>query len=340
MTVPAHKKGIPYNLTKEHEYAREMLLKAKRKGIKLIATDLDGTVLARDPADGQYEKYHELSTVVQLASDVTQQGAEFAILSARNTTLEVKIREIAQQFSTKKRTPFTIWRSGGNGMNLFRLSFRPDLPEPEVEPIYVNEISIQEAHAVADVFQLMYAKLSMVPSSQGVAFFRSFLSEALPEDLVPVSHRAISDKYGGAFFAEGVKVSCVLPDDIQHQRTCIDFLHKHLDTELFHIGWSRSPFADISKVLKQNDVPVDGKDFAVSTILARSHLNDEQVITFGDAPTTTDGIGNDTGLLRFPFSFTSCQEGLKSRIEEPPYILAIHDNSPVASVHSAIRSVF
>src|SRR3989338_10840492 len=100
MTVPAHKGEILQNLTKEHEYAREMLLKAKRKGIKLIATDLDGTVLARDPADGQYEKYHELSTVVQLASDVTQQGAEFAILSARNTTLrsEEHTSELQSQF--------------------------------------------------------------------------------------------------------------------------------------------------------------------------------------------------------------------------------------------------
>lgn len=318
--------SLPYfaenNLREEHRKSKEKLHELRTNGIKLIACDYDGTIFDRND---QY--YNDPMKVIQLAYDVRQKGIEFAFVSGRNTTLELPLRNLIPKFCRKKGTNLTIWRSGGNGMSLSRITYTPDPKEIRVEEIYSNSISLKELKTAIKV----YEKLNIRPNEKGKIFFQSFLVQDLPADLVPPKFLQIARPYKGKFFAETVKVTFVLPSSEREQEKYIKLFREKLGPFGLSVGWGRIPFADITKKLLLYGKEVDGKKLMVNAIKKKLKIKDEQIVTFGDAPND-----NNAGLLSFPYSFTNDYRAKKKNLNSLPFILSL-DDSPIASVYDVIR---
>src|SRR3989338_4807438 len=314
-----------FNLEAEHYLSAKKLEEARRSGVKLIGADYDGTLY-----DKKEPPYDDHLRVIRLVDEVSRADVDFSIISARNTTLHVPFRELASAYSQEAGRPLTLWTSGGNGMNLSRVTFSAE--GQKVEPIFTNFITPDQAELIVFIFDQMFHELGIEPDARNVAFFKAFLDRDLPEDLVPRPHRQLVERYGGRYFAEAVKVTTVLPTSKEQQAECIVYLRERLEIFGFNIGWGGIAFADVSRrMLDANGKPIDGKVLVLETILARSNFAREQVTTFGDAPN-----GNDMGLLGFPKSFTNAQSFNKNGLESPPFMLKIKD-SPVGTIHEAIR---
>ncbi|OGK42574.1 hypothetical protein A3A46_01670 [Candidatus Roizmanbacteria bacterium RIFCSPLOWO2_01_FULL_37_13] len=319
------KQNLPEKkLSGEYLNTRIKLHEAKSKGIKLIACDYDGTIFDRNDPN-----YDDPWKTIELAYEVSKKDIEFAFVSGRNTTLELPLRDLIPQFCKKVNSNLTIWRSGGNGMNLSRITYTPDPKKIKVEEIYSNSISLNELKIAIKV----YEKFNIKPDKKGKAFFQSFLDRDLPTDLVPPKFLQISKPHEGKFFAESVKVTFVLPTDEKEQEKYIKLFRKKLEPIGLSVGWGRIPFADVSKQLKVNGKLVDGKLLMVDSIMKKLKLKDSQIVTFGDAPND-----NNAGLLSFPYSFTNDFQVKKRDLNSPPFILKV-DNSPIAAVYKAIKSI-
>lgn len=314
------------NLEKEYRKTSFMLKKIKTSKFSIIAVDYDGTIFDRyDPV------YNNLEKALQLAYETTKKGIEFAFISGRNTTLEMELRETAPLFCKKKKTNLTIWRSGGNGMNLYKITYTPRTKDIKIETIYSNNISIEAVKKAIGI----YKDLNIQPDPKSKAFFKSFLVKELPKDLVPKSFLRQSLPFDGKVFAESVKVTFVLPTDPKEQAKYIDLFRKKLSinklTQDLNVGWGKIPFADISKRLKLNGRPIDGKLLMVKNIIKKLGINKFQVVTFGDASND-----NNKNLLSLPYSFTNDKNVIKTNINSPPFVLKV-TNSPVESVYKAIK---
>jgi hydroxymethylpyrimidine pyrophosphatase-like HAD family hydrolase len=297
----------------EHEMAKVKLRELKANGVALVAVDYDGTVYER--SDPRYN----LQEVFKLASEVRSRGVEFAIISGRNTTLELPLRQSLIQYSKDTGASLSIWRSGGNGMNLSKITSASK--GIDILPVYTNFLAREDIQRSLSA----YLGLKIDPDIPSQEFFRSFLQQDLPEDLVPRSFFELSKPFNGNVFAEAVKISFVLPTSAEDQRKCILSLRESLEPHGLVVGWGGTPFADISR---KSDV--DGKLFAVQNIIKKIGTNISHVGTFGDAPN-----GNDAGLLSLSYSFTNNQEVTKDKTDMPPFIINIK-NSPIGAVHEAI----
>jgi hydroxymethylpyrimidine pyrophosphatase-like HAD family hydrolase len=301
-------------LIAEHETAKIKLRELKVNGAALVAADYDGTVYER--SDPRYS----LQEVFRLASEVHNRGVEFALISARNTTLELPLRQSLIQYCKDNNASLSIWRSGGNGMNLNKIISNSE--EIIVDPVYANSLTLKDINNALS----SYLALQVNPDISSQEFFQSFLQQDLPEDLVPRSFLELSKPFNGSVFAEAVKISFVLPTSAEDQRKCILSLRESLESHGLIVSWGGMPFADVSR--KWNE---DGKLFAVQSIIKKLNTDANHVGTFGDAPN-----GNDASLLSLPYSFTNNKEIIKNNISSPPFILEAKE-SPIKAVHEAIR---
>lgn len=309
------------NLNFEYALGREKLINCKNENIKIIAVDYDGTVYDRyDP------NFNKLEKVVMLAKDVYNSGMEFAFISGRSTTLELELRDLGSKISKDTGENFSIWRSGGTGMNLDKLSFTCTSDEVEVENVYSNSLSFEEVKLALNEF----LKLKIEADTYSKSFFNNFLEKDLPEYLVPREFKELAVPYEGLFFAEKVKITFVLPKNEDEQERCVEVLRKKLEKYGLSVGWGRLPFADVSKQLILNGESVDGKMYMVKMLIKRLNINENQVVTFGDSPKD-----NNKGLLSFPYSFTNDMDKGEDRTNLPPYLLKVN-KSPIKAVYDAI----
>lgn len=307
---------------KEYKKTRDILKEAKSKKIVVIIADYDGTLF-----DRYDKKYNSLLQVIKLAYEVTKKGLEFAFVSGRNTTLEVELRELIPKFCEEKKTNLTIWHSGGNGMNLTKITYLIKNSFLDIEKIFSNVMNISEIKKSIE----FYLKLKIKPDLNSQLFFKSYLEKKIPEDLVPKKYLDLSKKYEGKIFAELVKVSMVLPTSIKDQKKIIRKLKKGLSKYGLNIGWGGIPFADISKELKLKNKIIDGKLLMVKNIIEYLNIKDTQVVTFGDTPND-----NNKGMLTLPYSFTNDTTLKKTDKSSPPFILEVK-YSPVRAVFAAIK---
>jgi len=314
------------NLKNEYRLSKDKLTEITKRGIKLIAADYDGTLYDRyDPI------YNDINKVVELAYLVTKNKIHFAFVSGRNTTLEIELREIIHQFCRKKKINLTIWRSGGNGMNLSKITYTSQPHDINIQKIYSNNINIEMAKIIIKTYEDLNIKAD--PKSQ--AFFKKFLEKNLPEDLVPKSFLKLAQPYQGKVFAESVKVSLVLPTNPKEQERYIMLLRKKLSKYnsiyKLNVGWGKIPFADVSKKLEYKGKQIDGKLLMVKNIIKELKIDESQVATFGDAPND-----NNRGLLSLPYSFTNDKNAVKLSLNSSPYILKVK-KSPVGAIYDAIN---
>lgn len=299
-----------------------MLERCKKEELRVIAVDYDGTVYHRGD-----KEFNSLEKVLNLAYAVYKSGKEFVFVSGRNTTLELELREIGDKFAKKIGDTFSVWRSGGTGMNLEKITFFPDDRQVFVKCMYSNTLGIEKIKIAIKE----YLKLDIVADEKSKTFFKSFLDKKLPEYLVPKTYFALAKPYEGRFFAEKVKVTFVLPSSIDEQEKYIKVLRKKLKPYDLSVGWGRLPFADVSKNLRVDDKITDGKLFMMKYIIKKLKINKYQVATFGDSP-----MDNNRGLLSFPYSFTNDKNGLDVNKKIRPYILEVGE-SPIKVVYEAIN---
>ncbi len=298
----------------------QKLEEVKCGGVKLIAVDYDGTVYDRND-----KTYNSLDNVIELAFRVFQSGIDFAFVSGRNTTLDIKLRELGLIFCMKNDCSFTVWRSGGTGAVLNRLTFTPK--KVFVKKIYSNSFDKSLLKKTFDV----YKKLKVEPDLKSKIFFNEFLKNKPPKDLMPETCYKISCNSKGCVFAEAVKVTFVLPSDINEQKKIINVLRRKLTPYDLCVSWGNLPFADVGRNLRINGKIVDGKLYMMKNLVKKLKIKDNQLATFGDSPND-----NNKGLLSYPYSFTNDGNIIKSNVYAPPYVLEIK-KSPVGAVYEAIN---
>lgn len=308
-------------MTKIYDLAQLKLKKVRSLGIKLIACDYDGTVF-----DRKDKTFNDPIKVIELIYKVRKTGIEFMLISARNTTLEIGFRELISKFCNKKRETLTIWRSGGNGMNLSKITFSTDLLKTKITKIYSNSISLKEACLSLDI----YKKLNIKADRLSTIFFREFLNKKLPEDLVSKNFFNLMKPFNGAVFAESAKISFVLPSIKRDHRKIITYFKDKLHSKGLNVSYNGLCFVDISKKLKENNKIIDGKLLAIKTVMNKLKIGKKQVVTFGDSPE-----GNDVGLLSLPYSFTNNQNYFQKG-QIPPFVLN-SKKSPITAIYKAIN---
>jgi hydroxymethylpyrimidine pyrophosphatase-like HAD family hydrolase len=298
----------------------QKLEEARRGGIKLIAVDYDGTVYDRND-----KNYNSLDNVIELAFRVFQSGISFAFVSGRNTTLDIKLREMGLRFCRKNNCSFVVWRSGGTGAVLNKLTFNPK--EVFIEKIYSNSFDKCLLEKVLDI----YRELKINPDLESKKFFNEFLKNKPPEDLMPEICYKISCQSKGSVFAEAVKVTFVLPSNIDEQKKTISILRKKLDSYDLCVSWGNLPFADVGRNLRIDGKIIDGKLYMMKNLVKELKIKDNHLVTFGDSPND-----NNKGLLSYPYSFTNDSNVIKSSVYTPPYVLEIKESS-VGAVYEAIN---
>ena len=305
-----------YNLPAEHLKAREKLSELKRNSLRIVVADYDGTVYDRhDPSHGHGE-------VVDLCFEIANAGVDMALISARHTTLEYELMTRIRRACRERQQPLTIYRSGGNGMNLTRATYASE-GALVAEDLYRCDMTKEDIQRTLEA----YLRLGISnPDPKSQAFFAGFLRLDDLSQLIPAEYVELAKPYEGQVFIERAKASYVLPTTELEQRACITRLRAELEPHGLNVGWGNAPFADISKKMD-----VDGKLLAGNILLQKTGIDSSQAGFFGDAP-----HGNDSGLLTFPYSFTNYQKPPKIILDTPPYILP-NTGSPVGAIHQAIR---
>ena len=163
----------------------------KKSGIKLIASDYDGTLFDRNNP-----RFNNPEKVIKLIYEVVNAGIEFLLISARNTTLEVEFSKTVSKISKQKKQPLTIWKSGGNGMNLVKVTYYPDFAQPKYKTIYSRSISIAD---IKRVLQL-YKGIAIQSDPQSCAFFKQYIDKKLPEEFVPKKYVKLMFSFNGSIF--------------------------------------------------------------------------------------------------------------------------------------------
>jgi len=214
--------------------------------------------------------------------------------------------------------------AGGNGTTLY------EIRKNELIEIYNHGFDLSQVKHAVEIGRKVYEKLGIDNADlaeKGLETFRNFLRDSW-EGYVPAEMIDVCRPYNGELFTEQAKVTFVLPMDKVLHEAVVAELNKELGEDFCAMAGDDT-YVHITKKLKE-----DSKAVAIKTILKYLGLNENQVATFGDMP-----IGNDAGLLSFPYSFTNSDEfvNVKENPKQPPYILLDSGLSPVDRVYKAIN---
>lgn len=283
--------------------------------VKLFAFDYDGTVY-----DGRDFKFPE---VIALIEKILANGKSVSIITARAASAVKTFVPPLKEFLASKDINEPIFIGGGNGTILY------ELKKDELKKVYSYGLNIDEINWIISGWKKIYEefKINTVDlAEKGMETFPKFLSEDwtgyIPDEILNLCR-----PYEGKIFTEEAKVAFVLPKDEIMREKIIDEIKNELG-EQYSVAVGDKTFCHITKRLEE-----DSKAVAIKTILKIMGLGPNQVATFGDMP-----LGNDAGLLSFPYSFTNSEEfiNLKKDSDQPPYILNDPDLTPVARVYKVV----
>jgi hydroxymethylpyrimidine pyrophosphatase-like HAD family hydrolase len=291
-------------------------LKEAKSSIKIFGLDYDGTIV--DGVD------FKLPEAIGLIEKIIDSNKSVAFITARAATaLKILVPSIQELIASKKNHP-SCFISGGNGANLY------EIKSDSLVSIYNHGLDLTDIEYIVTSVQNIYKELGITHNDlveKGIETFRKFLKDNwnnyIPQEIFDLC--LTSD---GEFFTEEAKVTFVLPKEKATHQALVKQLNKAL-REQYQVLAGDETYLHITKRLAG-----DGKKLAIETILSRLHLNEKEVITFGDMPQ-----GNDAGLLSFPFSFTNSDEFAKTKEDNsgPPYVLCDSELTPVARVHKIIN---
>jgi len=256
-----------------------------------------------------------------------------AIITASASTALKRFGPAFQELLNKKDFNARCFIAGGNGTTLFEVKKAASaVAEASLAPsgrdglaeIYNHGMNLEQVQKAVEIGKRVYEKIGIKNSDlseKGLENFKKFLQDKW-EGYVPAEIIDVCRPYNGEIFTERAKVTFVLPKDKSlHEKLAIE-LNAELSGE-YRAAAGDDTYIHITKKLEK-----DGKVVAIKTILKLMSLGENQVATFGDMP-----MGNDAGLLSFPYSFTNAEQSPK----QPPYVLSEPDLSPVARVYKAIE---
>lgn len=283
--------------------------------IKLFGLDYDGTVSDAD---------HKQPQVFDLVEKIFAKNKSVAFITARAATAIKVLVPPLQELLIRENVPVPSFVAGGNGTTLY------EVKKNELIEIYNHGFELPQIARAVEVGIKVYKKLGIGNTDlaeKGLITFRKFLRDSW-EGYVPAEMIDVCRPYDGELFTEQAKVTFVLPKDKSLHPKVVAELNQALG-EVYQAAAGDETFVHITKKLAE-----DSKTVAIKTILKILGLSENQVATFGDMP-----IGNDAGLLSFPYSFTNSDEfaEIKKNSEQPPYVLFDSDLSPVDRVYKAIN---
>lgn len=302
-------------MREKHLELTEIKLKEARPLIKLFAFDYDGTI-----SDGVNYKQPQVFALVE---KILNNNKSTAFITARAATALKTLVPPLQELLSKKNISVPCFIAGGNGTTLY------EVKKNELIEIYNHGLELSQVLEAVKVCRKVYEKLKISNADlaeKGLETFRKFLRENW-KGYVPSEIIDICRPYHGELFTEQAKVTFVLPKDKTLHENIVAELNNELG-ENCRAAAGDDTYIHITRKLKE-----DGKVVAIKTILKLMGLEQNQVATFGDMP-----IGNDAGLLSFPYSFTNSEEFIKIKkdLPPPPYILAEPDLSPVGRIYKII----
>jgi len=291
-------------------------LEEARFMIKLLGLDYDGTV-----SDGNT---YTQTQVFALAEKVLDANKSIAFVTARAATALKVLFPPLQQLLMRKNAPVPCFIAGGNGTTLY------EVKKDGLVMIYNNGFTLQQVLCVVGVGRDVYARLQIGHNDlveKGLRTFETFLQDSwagyVPDEIIYVCR-----PFRGELFTEEAKVTFVLPKDASLRGIIVSELNAALGSEYCAMAGD-STYVHITRRLSE-----DSKAFAIKAILQRMGLTHMQVATFGDMP-----MGNDKGLLSFPYSFTNAEDFIRSEsdLQAPPFVLACSGVNPVAMVYHAVE---
>lgn len=299
----------------EHFDLTKIKLKEAKFLINLFVFDYDGTV--RNGVD------YEIPEVIALTEKILSRGRLIAFVTARAATAFKTLVPPLRELLNRIDMPVPVFIAGGNGVILHKMT------KDESVEIYNHGLTAPQILRVVEIGKKIYEELnigSADPSEKGLATLGKFLKENW-EDYIPSEIIDICRSYKGRLFAEKSKVTFVLPKDKSLREKVVSDFNEKLNGE-YQASMGDDTYVHITRKLEE-----DGKVVAVKTILKSLNLKLNQAATFGDTP-----LGNDAGLLNFPYSFTNSEEFIKvkNNFQQPPYILERLDLSPVARIYRAV----
>jgi hydroxymethylpyrimidine pyrophosphatase-like HAD family hydrolase len=303
------------NMKQEHLNLTKDKLKEAKTLVKLFGMDFDGTVF--DNID------FKLFEVASLVKRILDDGKSVAFVTARAASALKILVPILQELLTQKEFSGSCFIAGGNGAVLY------EVKKDELIEIYNHGLEVSQIIHIVEEGKNIYKKLGINSTDlteRGVDTFKRFITEDwrtyISSDIVDVCR--LSE---GKFFTEQANVHFVLPKDKSLHQKIVNQLNEKLGEEYRAVAGDEV-YVHVTKRLGE-----DSKAVAIKTILNILGLEYIHVATFGDMP-----MGNDSGLLSFPFSFTNSREFayIKKESQQPPYILYELDLTPVAQVYKAI----
>ncbi len=294
----------------------ETKLEEAKPLIKLFGLDYDGTV--SDGVD------YKLPEVMVLVERILAKGKSVAFITARAATALKILVPPLQEILMRTGISIPSFVAGGNGTTLY------EVKKNKLVEIYNHGLELSQIKHAVDVWKKVYEKFGINTADlneKGLKTFQNFLQENW-DGYIPLEIVDICRPYEGKIFTEKAKVTFVLPKDKSFKEKIVAEVNNKLG-EQYQAVAGDDIFVHITKQLEE-----DSKVVAIKTILESMALKPTEVATFGDMPTD-----NDAGLLSFPYSFTNSEEfiGVKTDLENPPYILTEPDLGPVARVYKAIN---
>ncbi|PIT88154.1 MAG: hypothetical protein COU29_04045 [Candidatus Magasanikbacteria bacterium CG10_big_fil_rev_8_21_14_0_10_36_32] len=302
-------------MMKNHLEITNNKLKEAKPLIKLFGLDYDGTVSDKD---------HKLLEVSVLVEKILDKNKSVAFITARAATALKTLVPLLQEALLRKEATIPSFVAGGNGTTLY------EVKKDELIEIYNHGFEVPQIVKAVEVGRKVYKKLGIGTADlaeKGLTTFKKFLQDDW-DGYVPVEMIDVCRPFNGELFTEQAKVTFVLPKDKSLHQNVVDELNENLGEE-YRAAVGDETYVHITRKLKE-----DSKAVAIKTILTTLGLEQAQVATFGDMP-----IGNDAGLLSFPYSFTNSEEfmGVKKDLQQPPYVLLEPNLTPVNRVYKAIE---
>ena len=283
--------------------------------VKLFGLDYDGTV-----SDAE----HKQPEVFGLVEKILAKDKSVAFITARAATAIKVLYPPMQELMNKQETAARSFIAGGNGTTLY------EVKKEKLVELYNRGLELPQVLRAVEIGREVYNKLGLKSDDlapKGLETFRKFLQDSW-EGYVPADIIDICRPYNGELFTEQAKVTFVLPKDKALHKKLVGDLNEKLGHD-FSAAAGDETYVHITRHLEE-----DSKMVAIKTILERLGLESNEVATFGDMP-----LGNDAGLLSFPYSFTNSTEfaAAKNNLQAPPYVLSDPDLTPVGRVYKVIE---
>ncbi|HET9947088.1 MAG TPA: HAD family hydrolase [Patescibacteria group bacterium] len=300
-------------LPESHSTGQIMLERAQANGIKLVATDYDGTIM------GDAITHQQATSLILAIARQTPEnsGAIPLIATARDATIQKAQFQALLEATAQEGQQFNpIFVATANGASMYVIH------RGQLGLIYENRLTQEDLSHIASAYQELGIQISDQRDERRQTDLAQNWEGIIPEETLDFARRH------RGLWAEQTKVTLLLEEGQNDHSSVATALREHLGPE-FSVGWTTAPILDITKTL-----PEDGKMYAVHKLSEFLGIDSSNLATFGDMPD-----GNDRHLLSaVEFGFTS-REDYPTRSDQAPFVLPHTSDSAVQRTHDAIRFV-